>query len=892
MNLKISLKRILLIASIFCFFNTYIFAQEDSFESQHDQEILKHKNEDSFGDYFSVVNKIRKQYENQFRSSKNRNDRNKIAQSLFAFLKDIELYRDPVSHEEYLLVRRYYAGLIYWAKKSTGEISYALEKAIEASKFVKDPILLDSFSYFIERKIGIFYDIKGDESRAILYYNKCVPGLIKRKKHKQLSSLYRNLGDSYLRLKDFEKAKKNFTLAVDESKKINCLDCELSNRANLRNLAYTKRDYPLFVKLSIEDKNFMLTLEQKPKIVQRIINLEDKLGNYYYNHKDFEKALLLFRKVLNFRRSNSTSTVNRGLAKINLKIAQCLMSLQRKKEFRQEISSCYNFLSSTTFDFLPADSLLFAESNLIDIFGVNSDFFKKEYTTTSKVEYLDTAIFFLEKAIKVNELLDEKIIYSKSKTSFANESKIYVDLALNLAFQKHANFTLSNKDWIRLRNFFNASKDQILKDRLDLYQKINELEPTKKKTIDSLILKIANILEHPQPDRSTILEYQDQIELISGIKIDNSKHKKLESDYIEYAITNDNVYLFSNIDCKKQFLNLGKKDTLFSLIDSFNIRLENTEDNTNCNEILSQLSHFLLPESISLERNITIIPDGKITTIPFDILRRNNKYLFEDHVFNVSTHFLQKPIKKKNSSLNVLCVRPEYTGIVDKNEHSSSRSGFYPLPFAVEEVKFLQSLFSSSFKSLKEINQTAITQHLKEAKIFHFTGHAKVKQDSAFLVLNNTSGINKWSYEQIFHSKFDLSLVTLSACETGLGKVQYGDGLNSLARGFLGAGADAVVYSLWTVNDLSTSDIMKYFYAEIKKGIPKDEAIRNAKLNYYLNANPERRHPYFWGSFIAAGDMSPVHFDSSLNFQSQLLYILGGSILVLLLFKYIKKKHP
>ena len=73
-------------------------------------------------------------------------------------------------------------------------------------------------------------------------------------------------------------------------------------------------------------------------------------------------------------------------------------------------------------------------------------------------------------------------------------------------------------------------------------------------------------------------------------------------------------------------------------------------------------------------------------------------------------------------------------------------------------------------------------------------------------------------------------MVTLSACQTGLGKVLAGEGVMGMSRAFLYAGADSVLISLWNVNDASTAELMKLVYYNIAKGMARDEALRAAKL--------------------------------------------------------------
>lgn len=111
---------------------------------------------------------------------------------------------------------------------------------------------------------------------------------------------------------------------------------------------------------------------------------------------------------------------------------------------------------------------------------------------------------------------------------------------------------------------------------------------------------------------------------------------------------------------------------------------------------------------------------------------------------------------------------------------------------------------------------------------------------------------------EIAHLHLNADLVVLSACETGYGKFEQGEGVISLARSFMYAGTPSLVVSLWQVNDQSTSVIMNSFYQNIANGMQKDVALRQAKLEYLKIAKDIAGHPAFWSAFIQLGDTSSV----------------------------------
>lgn len=106
-------------------------------------------------------------------------------------------------------------------------------------------------------------------------------------------------------------------------------------------------------------------------------------------------------------------------------------------------------------------------------------------------------------------------------------------------------------------------------------------------------------------------------------------------------------------------------------------------------------------------------------------------------------------------------------------------------------------------------------------------------------------------------------LVVLSACETGLGDVQNGDGVYGMRRALVMAGAETQVASLWKVADQETRDLMVSYYEKLQKGGGRSQALREVQLA--MMAKPETAHPYFWASFLVAGEPSPIESTENQN---------------------------
>jgi len=147
------------------------------------------------------------------------------------------------------------------------------------------------------------------------------------------------------------------------------------------------------------------------------------------------------------------------------------------------------------------------------------------------------------------------------------------------------------------------------------------------------------------------------------------------------------------------------------------------------------------------------------------------------------------------------------------------------------------------------------------------------------------------TYYDLNNLELNADLAVLSACNTGSGKLEKGEGVISIAKGFIQAGVPSVVTSLWSVDDCATSDIMTQFYKYLKEGQTKDKALRNAKLMYLQTADKAHAHPFYWGAFVQFGNTDSLDYLSEGNPRTRFLLIgLVGLILFILERKARLKK--
>lgn len=276
----------------------------------------------------------------------------------------------------------------------------------------------------------------------------------------------------------------------------------------------------------------------------------------------------------------------------------------------------------------------------------------------------------------------------------------------------------------------------------------------------------------------------------------------------------------------------------------------------------------LFPQSIPKKiKKLIIIPDGRMGTIPFEaLLTRNNKakasvrdyhYLIKKVGISYSysaTLFAQSKKGAPASAKDILLMAPVNFDRLDN------------LPATKTEVKKINQLFTQKQgKTQLYLEQQASeaqikSKDLKNYRYVHLATHGVVNEahpELSRVFLSKASNDDGSLYfGEIFNLELNANLVTLSACETGLGKLSKGEGIIGLTRALLYAGAKSVLVSLWSVADESTSKLMIDFYDNLLAGKDKHEALRQAKLKMITEGTDfkgQALSAFFWAPFVLVG---------------------------------------
>jgi len=216
-------------------------------------------------------------------------------------------------------------------------------------------------------------------------------------------------------------------------------------------------------------------------------------------------------------------------------------------------------------------------------------------------------------------------------------------------------------------------------------------------------------------------------------------------------------------------------------------------------------------------------------------------------------------------------------------EFTDNQRGLSELPFTQEEKRKIEAHFPIEIFERKKATKENFIKKAQKAHIIHLSTHANTKN------ANKLSAIEFWDeplyLTELYGYQIQADLVVLSACETGIGQVQKGEGAMSLARGFSYAGVSNLVVSLWKVNDKATSILMGDFYSFLSKNRTATEALYESKLSYLNNKDISntKKSPYYWASFIPIKNTSKV-FTMDSDTRSWIIYMFVVLMIVLSIY--------
>ncbi len=318
-----------------------------------------------------------------------------------------------------------------------------------------------------------------------------------------------------------------------------------------------------------------------------------------------------------------------------------------------------------------------------------------------------------------------------------------------------------------------------------------------------------------------------------------------EETLLEYYLTGKDLYVFvltRDAITAQKLTATGLEKNINNLRKEITIR-NSPEFNKYTQLLYRQL--FAAASPLIKTKKLIIVPHGVLHYLPFAALSDGKDYLID----RFSIRML--PSASVLSFLQTQSGKEDRGALIFGNPKLDDPK--FDLKFAQDEALAISKILpeakvllrsDASETNLKILGGQYARIHLAAHGIFDIENPL----NSALLLARDKDNDGMLKAGDLYNLLLNADLVTLSACETALGKVSTGDDVVGFTRGFLYAGARSLISSLWQVDDLATRDLMVGFYTNLIT-LSKDKALRQAQLK----VKQQYPHPFYWAAFLLTG---------------------------------------
>jgi CHAT domain-containing protein/tetratricopeptide (TPR) repeat protein len=758
--------------------------------------------------------------------------------------------------------------------------------------------------------IGYAYEKKGEINRAIDFYTQSA----KIKDNPLIIKAYRNLGNIFKTMNERDSADKYYNLSIDYAKKIfsgNSYDLALCYQyygeflAKSGNKDISQRYY------SKASDIIIALFGKKNKDLSRIFFLQSE---YFLANFDYNQALIKIQEALTSLLpgfGNNDPGINPGLNEIVLDLefpntlsAKANILYKRYEQSRnlkdldlslatvkltlaaiEEIRKTYNEEESQL--------IMNKDARFVIDLGVMVTY--SLFKTTGNKDYLAEAFHFVEKGQAIILLSALRGLNAQTNTDIP-KNVLDLENQLSQGLATYNSFLYQEKQ----KKVPDPSKIQLWSDKVfnlrvshdSLITSYQKLYPEYFKLKYDFTTISADSAIKCLPGDQAILEYHMTDSLVFGFIISDG--------VLSAQLLGNKSSLVRNLDSLRQF---------FIHEEYFNSGQKEFESITSISAKLYKILILPFEQAISGKRLI-IVPDGELGYLSFDMLLKEipkNKsqgyadlpWLIKSNPINYSSsstiHFEQSDALARKVAGKLIAFAPSYDYTSTTRNAVTSDTVMLklsPIKGTKEEINAISGLFETNKLFDQRATEAYFKKHAGEYNILHLAMHTIIdNQNPLYSKLVFTlpqPGAAEDGYlntYELFGLHLPGQLAVLSACNTGSGKLERGEGIISLARGFFYAGIPSVVMTLWEIEDHSSADLMSRFYENLKLGLPNDIALQQAKIAYLQGTGKLQSHPYFWAGYVSIGKTDPVEY--TIPWKSLYFVMIAGGLFVIALIIYL-----
>ncbi len=795
----------------------------------------------------------------------------------------------------------YYMGTVM---RISGDYQQAIIYINQAIKTYQDTNLTIS-SYLTNGYNGlgnIYYNL-GEYEKAIDEYQKAIAITSKDSESSaSLSNYYNNIGENYSMLGDYDTALNYFSKAqrLAGSAAIPLSNIFLNRAAVYRKLNFNDRALNLL-------KSTVKLRQTNPRLKDAIAIAQMNLADYFLAQGLPDSASIYCQKgiqtltkspLTSFKDNPQEGELIPGNTMQSLLSLKGKISMQLYERSREEK---HLMLAVKTYRLL--DIAIDLTRASYDLEG------SKLFLADKTKEYYENALnaSFTYYSQKKTDSLAQQLYHfiAKSKAILLIQGAREQDAQIE--DQALLRLLLTEANIKSKMNFYQTRLEE-LKDKQSDERKIKVIE----KAIFDLTTKKNNVEDSIRLTHGNYFLNRNKIELAELDALSQYATEK-STDIFEFFWGDDAVFLckVNALDGSYSFFKLTQINDLLSKINQFrkliftNSKAGKRKENyvkfveTGAFIYTKLLKGYLEAPGKGELKKLKIIPDGPLVGIPFDALLKPSEinshidfkslnYLLLEYIISYEySSQIMIDNRQINRTPNPRLIGFSYAG-ADKSSVNGTR-GVGPLHASYDEVKSILSQFDGDHYAGIQATETNFKHYSKDFDILHLALHGNSDEQNRF----NSRLLFRLENETLEDGElypFELgglglkaSMAVLSACDTGSGKHQNGEGVYSMARGFVLANCPTVIQSYWAVDDNTSSEVMQFFYKHVKTGKDLDVALRLAKLDYLQSSDGILANPNNWAGFCVLGQSRGFTF-SVLNLQSWFWVI--GVVIVLFILVY------
>jgi CHAT domain-containing protein/tetratricopeptide (TPR) repeat protein len=612
--------------------------------------------------------------------------------------------------------------------------------------------------------------------------------------------------------------------------------------------------------------------------VNELAVVYNNLGVVFFKNDDFEMAIQYFHRGLNTLSTGFTDTVwHNNPTYLDIKsVSNDRFFLTLLKNKSESIYNLYQKDSISEFLTYALDSYKAADKAIDQMRWNQSNLESKLLWRKTLKKMFDEAI---EVCYLLNDVENALYFFEKSRAVLLNDklSELGAQKFLSPEDQENEKMLFGKVASFRKKLFLSKKTDpKYSATSMELFTS----QETYDKFIKGLETKYPNYYQY---------KYDTSMVSVADLKRDI-----IEDDQTFISYFTGSKYLYTlTVDADSAFLTRTK---LAPYLEKATEMMALSADQSQLNQHyprFRELAHELYAELFQplpiRTKRIVISPDDHL--IPFELLLTDKEdptsFLLQDHAFSYTYsagYLIKNKTEKKAVTASLLGMAP-----VNYQPHLKQ----IPLQGADLSLNNINKFFSSSKNLLHEqATKKEFLENLPKHSVVQLFTHAEADTegteptlyfaDSAFLVS-----------ELQMLGPLSTTLIILSACNTGVGKVMKGEGIFSLARGFAAAGIPSSITSLWQIDNQSTYQLSEMFHQFLNQGLPLDIALQEAKLEFLRIQDKSYDLPYFWAASILVG-RSEGFLPEKENYFFRYSNLMAGMLLLLFFisaFLYYKKSH-